>query len=235
MTILQDREQLVFSSGILRLVGYGLLLMAMVDVLFLLIPVQLMNPIWEFETIGTIIERLPIPLLGFVLVFYGKQSDRAPIEAMLLKTLSWFALAIAICLLLTIPLNINNGFRIYYQQTAQFNTQMVAQKDLLQQYQEQFKSIDTKKDLETILQQQSKEAIKLPDSVNTVELKTDILEKLQTKQQAITSQVNTFKTNKRSTMLKQCLRWILGSLIGAVLFFLIWKSTYWARLEMTTD
>ena len=36
MTILQDRDKQVFSSGILRLVGYGLLLMALVDLFFLL-------------------------------------------------------------------------------------------------------------------------------------------------------------------------------------------------------
>ena len=38
MTILQEKERLIFSSGILRLVGYGLLLMAIVDIFFLLIP-----------------------------------------------------------------------------------------------------------------------------------------------------------------------------------------------------
>ena len=96
MTILQDKEKLIFSSGILRLVGYGLLLMAIVDIFFLLIPPQLMNPVWEFETMGTIVERIPITLLGMVLVYYGERSDRAPIETLLLKITSWLALFSAI-------------------------------------------------------------------------------------------------------------------------------------------
>ncbi len=112
MTILQEKERLIFSSGILRLVGYGLLLMAAVDIFFLLIPPQLMNPIWEFETMGTLIERIPVTLLGVVLIFYGERSDRAPIETLLLKVASWLSLISAIFLLLMIPLSINNGFRI---------------------------------------------------------------------------------------------------------------------------
>jgi FtsH-binding integral membrane protein len=101
MNITQDRQ--VFSSGILRLVGYGLLVMALVDILFLLIPPQLMNPVWEFQTMGAIIERIPVTLLGIVLVYYGERSDRAPIETLLLRWLSWFCLIFAIFLLITFP------------------------------------------------------------------------------------------------------------------------------------
>ena len=73
MTILQDRERKVFSSGILRLLGYGLLLMAVVDLFFLLIPPQFMNPLWEFQTMGAVVERIPLTLLGIVLTFYGEK------------------------------------------------------------------------------------------------------------------------------------------------------------------
>lgn len=232
MTILQDKEQLIFSSGILRLVGYGLLLMATIDILFVLIPIQLMNPFWEFETVGTIVERLPIILLGLVLVFYGQKSDRAPIETMLLKSLSWISLGMAVFLMLAIPLNINNAFRIYHQQTGRFNAQMVAQKDVLQQYQEKFNSVDTKEDIEAILQQQNGQKIEIPNSVNTTKLKHDILEQIQKNQEKINTQVNSFKAERRSQILKKCLRWNLGGAIGAILFLLIWKGTDWARLKL---
>ena len=63
MTILQDRETRI-SSSILRLVGYGLLLITVVNISFLLIPLQLMNPLWEFQTVGAIVERTPFSILG---------------------------------------------------------------------------------------------------------------------------------------------------------------------------
>ena len=71
MTILQDRERKVFSSGILRLLGYGLLLMAVVDLFFLLIPPQFMNPLWEFQTMGAVVERIPLTLQVFVVVLFS--------------------------------------------------------------------------------------------------------------------------------------------------------------------
>jgi len=235
MTILQDKERLIFSSGILRLVGYGLLLMAIVDIFFLLIPPQLMDPVWEFETMGTIIERIPVTLLGVVLIYYGERSDRAPIETLLLKISSWLSLFAAIFLLLMIPLSINNGFRIYHQQNAQANARFVSQKDTIEQYKEQLNLADSTEDIQNILQQQAQQRVEIPNSVNTQKLKTDILQKLQKNQETITEQAKTFRNQKRTLILKKCLRWNLGGLISAILFFLIWKSTGWARIKLEED
>ncbi|WP_019508581.1 HpsJ family protein [Pleurocapsa sp. PCC 7319] len=232
MTILQDQERQVFSSGILRLVGYGLLGMAMVDILFLIIPPQLMNPLWEFQTMGAIVERIPVTLLGTVLVYYGERSDRAPIEAILLKCISWLTLVAAILMLLMIPLNISNSFRIYHQQNATANAQFVSQNDTIQQFKEQLKAANSKDEIEVVLQQQAKQQVSIPDSVNTQKLKTDILATVQNNQDNITSQAQTFRVQKRSLLLKKCLKWNLGALIASILFFLIWKSTGWARVKL---
>ena len=232
MTILQDRERQLFSSGILRLVGYGLLLMALIDVLFLLIPLQLMNPLWEFQTVGAIVERLPVTLLGIVLVYYGEKSDRAPIEAVILKSLSWLSLAAAIFLLLVIPLNISNSFRIYHQHNASTNAQYVNQKDTIERFKSQLSEANSKDEISAVLQQQAKQEVNIPDSVNTEQLKTNLLSNLQNNQDTITSQAQSFRKQKRSLLIKKCLKWNLGALIAAILFFLIWKSTGWARIKV---
>ena len=235
MTILQEKERLIFSSGILRLVGYGLLLMAIVDIFFLVIPPQLMNPVWEFETMGTIIERVPVTLLGIVLIYYGEKSDRAPIENLLLKVISWLSLIAAILLILMIPLSINNGFRIYHQQNAEVNAKFAYQKDTIATYKEQLESANSKAEIQNILQQQAKQKIEIPNSVNSQKLKTDILQKLERDKKTIDNQVNSFKAQKRTTILKKCLRWNLGGLISSILFFLIWKSTGWARVQFIEE
>ena len=235
MTILQDRDKQVFSSGILRLVGYGLLLMALVDLLFLLIPPQLMNPLWEFQTIGAIVERIPVTLLGMVFIYYGEKSDRAPIEATILKLLSWTSLLAAVLLILAIPLNISNGFRIYNQHNATANAQFVTQKDTIEQFKQQLKTASSKDEIGAILQQQAKQEVTIPDSVNTEKLKTDILANLQNNQDSITNQAEAFRSQKKSLLLKKCLKWNLGALISAILFFIIWKSTGWARLMVVRN
>ena len=230
MTILQDRDKQVFSSGILRLVGYGLLLMALIDLLFLLIPPQLMNPLWEFQTMGAIIERIPVTLLGMVLIYYGEKSDRAPIEASILKLLSWASLLAAVILMLTIPLSINNSFRIYNQHNATANAQFVTQKDTIEQFKEQLEAANSKDEIGAILQQQARQQVNIPDSVNTEKLKTDIITNLQNNQDSITNQAEAFRSQKKSLLIKKCLKWNLGALISSILFFMIWKSTGWARL-----
>jgi len=219
MTILQDQERQLFSSGILRLVGYGLLLMAVVDVLFLLIPPQFMNPLWEFRTMGAIVERIPVTLLGMVLIYYGERSDRAPIEGKILKVLSWFSLIAAILLILMIPLNISNGFRIYNQHNASANAQFVSQKDAIQQFKEQLEAAKSKDEIGLILQQQAKQQVNIPDSVDTDKLKTDIIANLQNNQNSITNQAEAFRGQKRTLLLKKCLKWNLGALIASILFF----------------
>jgi len=231
MNITQDRQ--VFSSGILRLVGYGLLLMALLDILFLLIPPQLMNPVWEFQTMGAIIERIPVTLLGIVLVYYGERSDRAPIERFILKWLSWLSLAAAILLFLMIPLSITDSFRIYYQQNAGVNAQVVSQIDTIQAFKDELKTANSVAEIGVILQKQANQKVNIPKSVNTQKLKTDIFKSLEDNQANLRNQVRSFRSEKRLDLIKNCLKWNLGALIASILFFLIWKSTLWARL--TTD
>ena len=228
MTILQNREIQVSFSGILRLVGYGLLIMAVVNVSFLLIHPQLRDPLWEFQTLGAIIERIPFTLLGIVLVYYGEKSDRAPIETSILKSLSWFSLISAIVLLLAIPLNISNSFRIYYQQNTTNSSQSIAQKDALEHFRQQLETVDTRDGIKAILQQQAQ--INIPASIDIKNLKTNILIDLQTNRDNITSQIRSFRGQKRSLLFKKCLQWNFGASIAAILFLLIWKSTSWARI-----
>ena len=232
MTILQDREKQVFSAGMLRLVGYGLLLMAAVDLFFLIIPPQLINPMWRLQTMGAIVERIPITLLGLVLVYFGEMSDRISGEKIVLKLLSWCSLLAAMLMLLTIPLSIGTSWQIYLQQNATADAQFVSQKDALQQFQTQLKAAQSKAEISTILKQQANQTVNIPDSVDTAKLKQSIMTSLQNNQDHLTNQAQAFRAEKRSLLLKKCLKWNLGALIASILLFLIWKSTGWTRLSV---
>ncbi len=230
MTILQDRER-IFSSSILRLVGYGLLLMAVVNISFLLIPLQLMNPLWEFQTVGAIIKRTPFILLGIVLICCGERSNRASIELSVLKGLSWFSLISVIVLLLVIPLNINNSLRIYYQTNAIDDAQFISQQDTIKQFQEQLTFANSQEEITAIIQQKTPN-INISDSIDIKDLKNSIIVILQDYRNSIASQIQTFGEQKRSLLIKNCFKWDIGALISAILFFLIWKSTDWTRTKV---
>ena len=230
MTILQDRER-IFSASILRLLGYGILLMAVVNISFLLIPLQLMNPLWEFQTVGAIVERMPFILLGIVLVYCGERSNCASIELSVLKGLSWFSLISAIVLLLIIPLNINNSLRIYYQTNAIDDAQFISQQDTIKQFQEQLTLANSKEEITAILQQKTPN-INISDSIDIEDLKNSIIVILQDYRSSIASQIQTFGEQKRSLLIKNCFKWDIGALISAILFLLIWKSTDWTRTKV---
>jgi hypothetical protein len=233
MNITQNRQ--IFSSGILRLVGYGLLLMALVDLIFLLIPFKFMNPTWEFQTMGAIIERIPVTLLGIMLVYYGERDDRAPIERFVLRWLSRASLVAAILLVLMIPLSITDSFRIYYQYNAGINTNIVKNIDILQNFKQQLKVANSSEAITQIIAKQSSRQIDIPESVNPQKLKTDIINSLQKNQDDLRQQSQAMRSEQKRMLLKSCLKWNLGALISACLFFLIWKSTLWARLEVNQE
>lgn len=224
MTILQDQERWVFSSGILRLVGYGLLVMTLINVLFLLIPLHLMNPLWEFQTMGAIVDRIPVALLGMVLVYYGEKGDRNPTETIILKGLSSFSLVAAMLLLLMIPLNISSSVQVYNQQNFPTNSQVINQENTIQQFQDQVKAANSRSEIGAILQQQGQQKVSIPDSVNIKKLKNDILTNLQNSQDKIISQAQSFRVQKRSLLFKKCLKSNIGALIASILFLLIWKG-----------
>ena len=235
LNFLQERE--ISSLAILRFLGYGLTAMALLDFVSLLIPPQLMNPTWEFETVGSIVERMPVILLGIAFVFWGERCDRAPIETHLLRWLSWFCLILAIFLLLAFPLNIVNVFRIYNNNNARVNLQTEAQIEALSQLQNELKTVNSLEQITSVLQKQSNSQITIPESIDIKELKANIINSLIENQKQLKQRAVNLRSNKSSTLIKYSLRWNLGSLISAFILLFMWRHTLWARLqyELETD
>lgn len=223
-------EQQLFSIFMLRLVGYGLIAMASIDFISLVVPPKLMNPTWEFQTMGAMVERLPIVLLGMVFIFYGEREARKAIEHKLLKCFSWLTLVMAISLFLSFPLSIVNGFRIYYSSNARVNAQIAPRIDLLTEFQAELQSAQSVAEISNVLQQQSNKPITIPQNVNKKDLKSNILEEIKTNQQQLESQIKKIRSEKRFTLLKNGVKWNLGALISAFLLVFIWQQTKWARM-----
>lgn len=228
-------KQQIFSLSILRLVGYGLLFMAFIDLLVILIPLKLMDYTWEFQTIGTIIERIPLILIGVVLVFYGERSDRTPIETLVLRWLSRLTLIIAIGLILIIPLNIVNGFRIYHSYNANINARTIPRIDAMEEFKGRVQSAESLAQIESILETKAKKDIVLPDSLDSEVFKQNIIDKLQNNQDVLRSQVKSTNQEKGYFLLKKAFKWNLAALISSLIFLFIWKQTLWARLEVSRD
>ena len=102
-----------------RKLGYGLLIVSIIDFIFLLIPPQFLNPVWEYKVIGDIVKLVPLPMFALLLIFVGERTNRKQIEKLPLKILSWFSLVIAIFFFLLLPLIITDYVRIDQFNNAQ--------------------------------------------------------------------------------------------------------------------
>ncbi|MBE9047055.1 hypothetical protein IQ255_22090 [Pleurocapsales cyanobacterium LEGE 10410] len=216
----------IFSTNILPLMGYGLLLVTLINIGTSIAPLQLTNPLGKFQTGGEIIERTPFVLLGMVLIYYG-QGDRSLVKNAILKTLSWLSLALAILLLSIIPLNIINSW--HYQQQIIHSDRLVSHEDTIQQFQQQLIAAKSETEIGTVLQQQVAE-IDLADLSNIQQLKDHILSDLSSDRNALTNSRASGK-NQQSNLFKKCLAWNLGALVAATLFLIFWQSTTWEKSE----
>ncbi|OUL20772.1 hypothetical protein BV372_32595 [Nostoc sp. T09] len=228
--LVQELQEFAFSqtgsTKILRMLGYGLLLLALFDVVEMLVPPNFMNPAWEFQTFGALVERIPVPLIGLALIFYGELHSRNKWEFLSLKLLSWLTLLLAVIFLLLIPLGIGNTVRLSKQSAAQITNASKQQLSQAEQV-EQRLSQATPEQIGNFLKAQGRSL----NGKSTQEVKTQILSEVSKAKSQIKTQAQTTESSQRLNLLKNSVKWNLGALVSAALFFSFWKATQWARIS----
>ncbi|MGB3514356.1 MAG: HpsJ family protein [Microcoleaceae cyanobacterium] len=221
---------LLRSNTLWHCIGYGLLLFSLLDTISLFIPPQLLNPQWELQTIGSLVERVAVPLIGFALIFYGESSRRLGWEPPVLKLLSWVSLLLAIIFILMIPLGIINTIRLERRLATQISTQLEQGQTQIEQVKEELQKANTPAEMENLLGRLN--AGRAPD-INSTEQLNEVKQELSSfvtnAETNITTQAETTKSTRSLNLFRNSIKWNLGALISAVLFIIIWRSTKWAR------
>lgn len=211
----------------LRWIGYGLLVFAFIDVVQILFPPQFMNPAWELETIGQLIERIPVPLLGLALVFFGEFYDRVAIEKILLRVLSWLSIVLAVLFLLLAPYGIVSALRIDGQAGQQITQQVDAQMNQLKQLEDQMNQ-SKPEEIKNLATQLSSQGITV-DTSNPENLKTEVISRIGKVRETLQARSKAGRSEQQMKIYKNSIKWSLGALISSALFFILWKTTDWAR------
>jgi hypothetical protein len=226
--LVQELQAFAFSQQgsmtILRSLGYGLLLLAFFDIVEMFIPPNFMNPAWEFQTFGALVERVPVPLIGLVLVFFGELNSRSKWEFPLLKLLSWLTLLFALLFFLLIPLGVGNTFRLNNQSAAQISTLSKQQLSQAEQVEKQLNQA-TPQQIDNFIKSQGRSL----GGKNPEELKTQVLSKVSQAKQQIKTQAEATQSSRGLSLIKSSVKWNLGALVASGLFISIWKGTRWAR------
>jgi hypothetical protein len=211
-----------------RRIGYSLLALCFVDLIYVLVPPDFTNPIWEYQTAGDLIKLVPVPLLALMLIFYGETALRSNVERFALRILSWITLIVGISLLLLIPLVVTDAGRINRVNNNQIDTQVSQQTVQLD---------ETKNQLERANPAQLRNLIpvpdqsgKLPDVPATPEqAKAQILTNIDRARKQAQIQAEQARSNVLRNLFKNTIKLALESFIAGFSFIYIWIKTDWAR------
>lgn len=207
-----------------RFLGYGMLFLALIDIIEMFVPPNFMNPSWEFQTMGRLVNQVGVPLIATLFVFSGKLAKRRKWELPLLALLSRLALLVALLYLLLIPLGVVNTIRLYNSNLDQIKTgyeQRLSQANQVEQQLNQTSSTE----IEDLIKRQGGSL----NGRNPEDVKNQILSQLTQAKQQLKTQKETNQSSVSLNLIKNSVRWNLGALISAILFFVIWKETRWAR------
>ena len=218
------------SYLLLRLLGYGLLLFALIDYIDIVIPPHFADPGWEFQTVGALVDHVVAPLLGLIFVFYRHQGYMGNLEKNLLGLLTWVSLLVGLLYLLMLPLGIADTWRLYYGMNAQVNTQLSQQNQQLQQIKGQLTQATTDEQIKhlvaSLTPQKRSVEIKNPQAS-----KDQFLAQISQAEKNIKNQADSVRTNQSQALIKNSVKWHVGALIAGTLFILIWHLTDWARIR----
>lgn len=214
-----------------RIIGYGLMVLSFVDFLYILLPAEFLNPVWEYQFTGDLVKLIPVPLLACVLVFSGETLERHPRETLILRILSWLALGLSITFFLILPLTLFNTQRIHRFNTNQINSQVNQQTLQLEA---------TRAQLEKATPEQLQSLVPTPNPngqfqapATPQEAKTQILKSIEQSKQQAADQAVQARANVRRNLIKNSLKLMAEAFLGGVMFFYTWWTTPWARRSNT--
>lgn len=219
------------SYSLLALVGYGLLILALFDYIQIIYPPNFTNPFWEFQAIGRMVERVPVPLIGLLFVFYRPSGTVDRISLRLLRFLSWVSLLVGLIYLLILPLGINNTWRIYKANNIQVTAQFARQNQRLQPIKLQLEQAETDEDIKNMISAIARQGA-FPEIDNPQELKGQLLTQIARAEETMRIQSETVRANRRQALLKNSVKWNLGALVSGTLFITIWHMTRWTRMKI---
>lgn len=224
-----------------RWLGYGFLVYALIDTIHVLLTVQPGQPGWLLQTIGQFVERVAMPLLGFTLIFFGEYYGRKDAEKLGLKLLSWLCLVLAIAFLLMTPSVIFQSFGLRSQVDQQISTTAQQRNQAIEQRLVQLKQVEdqlnksTPAQITSLASQLSASGISV-DPSQPEAVKSQIQAKFKAARAQIEDQkrqtlarVQQEASTQLANVFKNAVKWGLGALVSAFLFFYLWKSSRWAR------
>jgi hypothetical protein len=212
------------TAPLWRLGGYALLILATLDLVESLIPPDIMNPGWELQFMGTLVERSPVPVLGFVFVFIAEYLRRGRGRRLTAVVLSWVALACGALFLLMIPLMVTNTFRIDNRTAAELNLQLRQQLAQTESIEQALRSA-TGENLEAILRKLGR-----PSDTATVETRRlEALDEVAAARTTLQDRAEEARATQKLNLTKRSYKWCAQAIVVGGFLIYLWGAMAWIR------
>lgn len=197
-----------------RLVGYGLLGFALLTLIEIMIPFRWTDPLWELQTLGGLVEQVPLLLLGLMLVLCGEGRYRSRWGVRLAQLLSWAAIGMGVLFLLLVPLLVQDSVQLQNSLDTRLDVQANQRLSQLEQIETQIRQGDEQV-LEQIANQLNPEETN--DSLTLQALQNISLEKINEAKVTIRNQIQE-RQQQRWLSTKKMAKGLLGAFLTGGLF-----------------
>jgi hypothetical protein len=220
----------VITSNLLRLAGYGLLLLAFSNFGDALFPPQFgKSATWEFSTLGKLVGTSPVPIIGLVLIFYGESTARSTFGKKILKFLSWLSLLLSIFYTVMLLIGISATIRLNNENNTQASFALSQQLTQFNTAKENLKNTNDANLLKAaeFIERQSPN-LKL-DKGNPTELRKQLEAEIAKNENTIKANIEDGKGRAFRQLVKQSVKWYFEAIVSAFVLFGIWSQTKWTR------
>lgn len=214
------------SLAMLPIAGYALLTFTLLDFAYLLFPPRLTDPVWQFETMANLVERIWAPLLGFVFIFYNRQEQIERSQMRRLRFFSWLTLLFGVLYLAMLPLGVGNTWRIHQINENQYNVQVAQQAEQFQLAREQLDQATEPDDLVAIAAFLNRP---LNPDASFPQLKETLAQQIDETQQNFNTQAQAQWETQKTNLFKNFVKLNVGAMLSGAWLIVIWRRSRWSR------
>ncbi len=214
-----------------RLLGYILIVLFFMDIAYVVYPTDFFNPTWEMRKMSEVLERLPVPFIGLVLIFWGGLFQREMRDTFLLWMTSWFCFWIGVIMFLGIPLAALNTFRVIDTYQLEMDARLQQQTDNANELITALRLCTNNAQVSTVMSRFSGKDIRYGNDMTTDQLRDKLLESIDRQQESLIEKIHEGMDEQVTALWKRLIRNVFTLILAGVFLLVVWGSSKWARDE----
>ncbi|MBD2138982.1 hypothetical protein H6F32_15705 [Anabaena sp. FACHB-1237] len=218
------KDSLSEITGLLPVIGYGMVIMSFIDFAYVIFPLQLQNPEWEINTITALTNNFWAFLIGlgfiFSRYFSDHEYDTRLLEVVFLRVMRWIILLMGIVILLFAPLVMLNTDRILKVVNNRIVEEQNNSLEQIAKVEQVLASNVSSEEIQLLARNinVSPEDLKLP----TPQLKEKIQQNLMVAKQKIPQEAKQAQRQQKINRWKNSSRTVIGLMIIGLTCIIVW-------------